>query len=168
MSEIRGIVGVVKIGHSVAGTDESSLQTLLNVTSFSLEESVETIDVTSMGDTRTITANDGSTSQTIGHRQLLPSFVTVSGTIDGFLDNTSATDGNNPNDLAHDASNDPVIRAGQEIVYELYPEGSGTGKLYYEGRALVTSVSRSQSVDGATEYSIAFESQGGQDYSVVA
>ena len=164
MSEIRGIVGVVKIGHSVAGTDESSLQTLLNVTSFSLEESVETIDVTSMGDTRTITANDGSTSQTIGHRQLLPSFVTVSGTIDGFLDNAGVA----TNDLAHDASNDPVIRAGQEIVYELYPEGSGTGKLYYEGRALVTSVSRSQSVDGATEYSIAFESQGGQDYSVVA
>lgn len=164
MAEIRGIVGVVKVGHSVGGTDESSLTALLNVTSFTLEESVETIDVTSMGDTRSITANDGSTSQTVGHRQLLPSFVTVSGTIDGFMDNASIS----TNDLAHDASNQPVIRAGQEIVYELYPEGEGTGKLYYEGRALITSVSRSQSIDGASEYSIAFEAQGGQDYSVDA
>ena len=134
MAEQRGIDGIVK----VAGGQ------LLNVTSFSIEETTETIDVTSMGDE---------------NRVVLPTFVGFSGSFDGYWDPADAA-------LGHDAVTEPVIRAGQTVSFEFYPGGEGAGNLYYSGSAIVASVSRSSSYDGAVEYSVSFEGTGNLAYGV--
>jgi hypothetical protein len=136
MAEQKGIDGVVKVGNDA----------ILNVTSFTLEETTETIDVTSCGD---------------GNRVVLPTFVGFSGSIDGYWDKTDAL-------LNHTGAVEPVIRAGQTVTFELYPEGTGSTALYYAGSAIVASVTRSSSFDGAVEYSIAFEGTGNLAYNVVA
>ena len=136
MSEQKGIDGVVKVGSDA----------ILNVTSFTLEETTETIDVTSMGD---------------GNRVVLPTFVGFSGSIDGYWDADDAL-------LNHTGVVEPVIRAGETITFELYPEGTASTALYYSGSAIVASVTRSASFDGAVEYSIAFEGTGNLTYGVVA
>ena len=136
MAEQKGIDGVVKVGSD----------TILNVTSFTLEETTETMDVTSMGD---------------GNRVVLPTFVGFSGSIDGYWDADDAL-------LNHTGSVEPVIRAGPTITFELYPEGTASTALYYSGSAIVASVTRSASFDGAVEYSIAFEGTGNLTYGVVA
>jgi hypothetical protein len=56
----------------------------------------------------------------------------------------------------------PDVKAGDTIDFELYP--AGTGSSYYSGSAIVTSISRSASFDGAVEYSIAFEGTGDMTY----
>lgn len=132
----KGIDGVVKVGND----------SILNVTSFTLEETTETIDVTSCGD---------------NNRVILPTFVGFSGSIDGYWDKDDAL-------LNHTGSVEPVIRAGQTITFELYPEGTASTALYYAGSAIVASVSRSASFDGAVEYSISFEGTGNLSYNVVA
>jgi len=140
MAEQKGIDGVVKI--DVTGGTPAII---LNVTTFSLEETSETLDVTSM-------------SSTGNAREILPTFTAFSGTLDGYWDNTDAK-------LNHSSGAEPVIQAGTTIDFELYPEGEGTGNLYYNGTAIITSVSRSASFDGAVEYSIAFEGTGPLSYS---
>ena len=140
MAEQKGIDGVVKID-ATGGTPAI----ILNVTSFSLEETSEILDVTSM-------------SSTGSARENLATFTAFSGTLDGYWDATDAK-------LNHNASTEPVVKAGVTIDFELYPEGEGAGKIYYNGSAIVTSVSRSASFDGAVEYSIAFEGTGPLSYS---
>ena len=140
MAEQKGIDGVVKLD-TTGGTPAE----ILNVTSFSLEETAETLDVTSM-------------SSTGSAREILSTFTAFSGTIDGYWDNTDAK-------LNHSTGTPPVIQAGDTIDFELYPEGEGSGKLYYNGSAIVTSISRSASFDGAVEYSMAFEGTGPLSYS---
>lgn len=136
MAETRGIDGIIKVGGDQ----------LLNVTSFTLEETTETIDVTSMGDE---------------NRVVLPTFVGFSGSFDGYWDPADAA-------LGHDAVTEPVIRAGQTITFEFYPEGTASTSSYYSGSAIVASVSRSSSYDGAVEYSVSFEGTGNLAYNVVA
>lgn len=136
MAEQKGIDGIVKVGAN----------TILNVTSFTLEEVVETIDVTSMGDV---------------NRVVLPTFVGFSGSFDGYWDPTDAS-------LNHTGVAEPVVRAGETISFEFYPGGEGTGNLFYSGSAIVASVSRSSSYDGAVEYSVSFEGTGDLTYAVDA
>ena len=136
MAEQKGIDGIVKVGAN----------TVLNVTSFSLEETTETIDVTSMGD---------------GNRVILPTFVGFSGSFDGYWDQTDAA-------LNHTDTVEPVIRAGQTIAFEFYPAGVDAGNMFYSGSAIVASVSRSASFDGAVEYSVSFEGTGDLTYDVTA
>ena len=152
MSEIKGVNGVVKVGPT-GGT----VYALLHVTSFNLEETSETIDVTTMGDTS---------------RSILSTFRGFTGTVDGYWDDNDVN-------LGHDADSadttvpdsadgaDVVgttsrIRVGDTIDFELYP--AGTGGSYYSGSAILTSVSRSASFDGAVEYSIAFDGTGDLTY----
>jgi len=121
MSEIKGVNGVVKVGPN-GGT----VYALLHVTSFNLEETSETIDVTTMGDTS---------------RSILSTFRGFSGTVDGYWDDNDVN-------LGHDADSadttvpdsadgaDVVgttsrIRVGDTIDFELYP--AGTGGSYYSG-----------------------------------
>lgn len=141
MAEQKGIDGIVKID-----AKDGTPAAVLNVTAFTLEETTETIDVTSMGD---------------GNRVILPTFVGFSGSVDGYWD---ADDGK----LNHTGVAEPVIRAGVTIDFEFYPEGTSSTDLYYSGSAIVTSVSRSSSFDGAVEYSIAFDGTGDLTYAVVA
>lgn len=140
MAEQKGIDGVVKID-AAGGTPAI----ILNVTSFSLDSTSETLDVTSM-------------SSTGSAREILSTFTAFSGTIDGYWDATDAK-------MNHNASTAPVVKAGVKIDFELYPEGEGAGKIYYNGTAIVTSVNRSASFDGAVEYSLSFEGTGPLSYS---
>lgn len=140
MAEQRGLDGVVKL----AATGNTA-ETILNVTSFTLEETTETIDVTSM-------------SSTGSSREILPTFLSFSGSIDGYWDKTDDIINQTTDGVA------PEVRAGTVIDFELYPEGEGSGVLYYTGSAIVASVSRSASYDGAVEYSISFEGTGPLTY----
>jgi predicted secreted protein len=141
MSANKGLTGVVKLGAAGAET------AILNVTSFSLEETTETIDVTSM---------DSAGNS----REVLPTFISFTGTVEGYWDNTDAA-------LKHTDAVDPVVRAGAEIGFELYPESTDSGALYYKGNAIVTSVSRTQSFDGATQFTVNFDGNGPLDYKAV-
>jgi len=138
MAETKGVDGVVKI----AATG-GSVANLAHVTAFTLEETTETLDVTSMGDS---------------HRQILSTFKAFNGTIDGYWDSAQT-------DLGHDADTDPTIQAGTTIDFELYPAGdSGADAIYYSGSGIVTSISRSASFDGAVEFSLAFDGTGNLTY----
>lgn len=140
MAETKGVDGVVKVA-SNGGT----VATMAHVTAFSLEETTETLDVTSMGDTS---------------REILTTFKAFSGSIDCYWDMTPGV--GYSDELAHGADTDPTIQAGTTIQFELYPAGA-TGS-YYAGSAIVTSISRSASFDGAVEMSIAFEGTGDLTY----
>ena len=136
MAEQKGIDGVVKIGSNI----------ILNVTNFTIEETSETLDITSM-------------SSTGNAREILPTFTAFSGSFDGFWDKTDPS-------LNHSDGTPPVVRSGQTLYFEFYPEGESTGALYYAGSGIVSSVSRSASFDGAVEYSVAFEGTGALAYGV--
>lgn len=134
MSETKGVDGVVKV--AAAG---GSVVDVLHVSSFTLEETTETIDVTSMGDSS---------------REILSTFKAFTGSIDGYWDPADTN-------LGHGASA-PTVQAGTSIDFELYP--AGTSGIYYSGSAIVTSISRTASFDGAVEYSISFDGQGDLTY----
>lgn len=151
MSEIKGVNGVVKVA-----PNGGNAYALLHVTAFTLEETSETIDVTTMGD---------------ASRAILSTFRGFSGSVDGYWDDNDVN-------LGHDAdaadstvpdsadgrdvvAASPRVKAGDRIDFEVYPAGSGS---YYKGDAIVTSISRSASFDGAVEYSIAFEGTGDLTY----
>lgn len=151
MAETLGLNGVVKM--QASGT---TVESMLHVTSFSIEETSETIDTTSMGDTS---------------REILATFKAFTGTVDGYWDPTDPVIGKGPADDPSTVGTEtdyytPDVTAGDKIDFELYPSGTNTNNAYYSGSAIVTSISRSQSFDGVTEYSITFEGTGDLDYNV--
>ena len=138
----KGVDGVVKIAPT-GGT----VVALLNVTSFTLEETTETLDVTNMG-----SSNNA--------REILATFQSFSGTVDGYWsanDTNIGHDDDDDSEVGDNVDTTPAVRAGAKIDFELYPTGSD---VYYSGSAIVTSVSRSASYDGAVEYSLAFDGTG--------
>lgn len=139
MAANKGLDGIVKLNAKDGGVTP-----ILNVTSFSLEETTEILDVTSM---------DSSSNS----REVISTFLSFTGTVEGYWDNSDTM-------MNHTDSVDPVIRAGVEIDFQLWPEGDAIGDIYYEGVAIVTSVSRSQSFDGATQYTINFDGNGPLEY----
>lgn len=144
MAETLGLNGVVRL--SDTGTTLTATHNMLHVTAFSIEETSETIDTTSMGDSS---------------REIIATFKGFSGTVDGYWDKDDAA-------IGHDASpTAPVVQAGDKIDFEVYPSGAtNSGNGFYKGSAIVTSISRSQSFDGVTEYSITFEGTGDLGYDV--
>jgi predicted secreted protein len=136
MAEQRGVDGVVKFGSN----------TLLHVTSWSLDESSETLDITQMGS---------------AHRNVLATFKSFSGSVDAFWDTADSSFG-------HTDAVDPTVVAGDTVAFELYPEGEGSGMDFYSGSAIVSSISRSASFDGAVEMSISFEGTGALNFGQVA
>ena len=154
MAEIKGVNGVVKVGPN-GGTKYA----MLHVTAFTLEETSETIDVTTMGD---------------ASRAILSTFRGFSGTIDGYWDENDVNIGHDGDaadttvpdsaDGADVVGTGPRVKAGDRIDFEVYPAGTTSGNSYYSGDAIVTSISRSASFDGAVEYSIAFEGTGDLSY----
>ena len=148
MSETKGVSGVVKIAPN--GTTKAAM---LHVTAFSLDETSETIDVTEMGDTS---------------RSVISSFRGFTGTIDGYWDQNDTNIGHD-SDAIDTGSGDnvgtaPKVKAGDRIDFDLYPAGESTGNAYYSGDAIVTSITRSASFDGAVEYSISFDGTGDLAY----
>jgi hypothetical protein len=126
MATNKGSSGVVKIaasGGSVAAVGE--------VRSYSIDESADTIEDTSMGDTV---------------KTYLSSLSDATLTIDALWDDSDAQQ------LALDTKAD--------IDWEIHPTGTGTGEKYYEGSGVVTSKTISASYDGLVEASFSVQVSG--------
>lgn len=122
MAVHKGSEGTVKVGANA----------IAEIRSYSLEESADTLETTSMGDTA---------------RTYLPSLSTFSGSVDVYWDES-------------DTTGQGALTIGAEITLNVYPEGDTTGDTYYTGSAIVTGVTRSGSFDGMVEASISVQGTG--------
>jgi predicted secreted protein len=121
MATHKGSEGTLKVG-----TDS-----LAEIRSYSLEESADTLEDTSMGDSA---------------RTYKSSLTSFSGSVDVFWDET---------DTAQNA-----LTIGSEVTLNVYPEGADSGDTYYTGTAIVTGVTRSASFDGLVEASVSVQGTG--------
>lgn len=122
MAVHKGSEGTVKVGAN----------TIAEIRSYSLEESADTLETTTMGDSA---------------RTYLPSLTTFSGSVDVYWDET-------------DTTGQGALSIGSEIVLNFYLEGSTSGDTYYTGSAIVTGVTRSASFDGMVEASVSVQGTG--------
>ena len=118
-----GTSGVVKVG-----TD-----TVAEVTGFTIDESNDTVEDTSLTDT----------SKTY---KALRSDAT--GTIECHWDET-------------DTSGQGALTVGASVTLNLYPEGADAADTYYTGSAIVTGVSQNVSLDGVIARTITVQFSGG-------
>jgi len=121
MATHKGSEGTVKVGSDAVA----------EIRSYSLEESADTLEDTSMGDSA---------------RTYKSSLTSFSGSVDVFWDET---------DTAQNA-----LSIGSEVTLNVYPEGAESGDTYYTGTAIVTGVTRSASFDGLVEASVSVQGTG--------
>lgn len=129
MATHKGSEGTVKVGSNA----------IAEIRSYSIEESADTIEDTSMGDSA---------------RTYKPSLTQFSGSIDVFWDET-------------DTSGQGALDVGSEITLNFYPEGDASGDTFYSGSAIVTGVTRTGSFDGMVEASISVQGNGALTESTV-
>lgn len=129
MATHAGSEGTVKVGSDA----------IAEIRSFSIEETADTIEDTSMGD---------------GARTYKPSLTSFSGSIDVFWDET-------------DTTGQGGLTIGAEVTLNLYPEGDTTGDSFLSGSAIVTGRSVSSSFDGLVEMSISVQGNGALTTSTV-
>ena len=129
MATHKGSKGTVKVGSNAVA----------EIRSYSIEESADTLEDTSMGDSA---------------RTYKPSLTSFSGRLDVFWDET-------------DTSGQGALSIGSEVTLNVYPEGDASGDTYYSGSAIVTGVSRTASFDGLVEASISVQGNGALTESTV-
>lgn len=122
MATHTGSEGTVKVG-----TDA-----IAEIRSFSIEESADTLEDTTMGDTA---------------RTYKPSLTTFTGSIDVLWDET-------------DTTGQGALTIGAEVTLNLYPEGDTSGDTYLTGPAIVTGRTVNSSFDGLVEMSISVQGNG--------
>ena len=122
MATHAGSEGTVKVGSDA----------IAEIRSFSIEETADTLEDTSMGD---------------GARTYKPSLTSFSGSVDVFWDET-------------DSTGQGALTIGAEVTLNLYPEGDTAGDTYLSGAAIVTGRSVSSSFDGLVEMSISVQGNG--------
>jgi len=122
MATHTGSEGTVKVGSDA----------IAEIRSFSLEESADTLEDTTMGDTA---------------RTYKSSLTTFTGSVDVFWDET-------------DTTGQGALTIGASVTLNVYPEGDASGDTYYTGTAIVTGVTRSSSFDGLVEASITVQGSG--------
>lgn len=122
MATHTGSEGTVKVGSDA----------IAEIRSYSLEETADTLEDTSMGDSA---------------RTYKSSLKTFTGTVDVFWDET-------------DTAGQGALTNGAAITLAVYPEGDASGDTYYSGSAIVTGVSRTASFDGMVEASISVQGTG--------
>jgi hypothetical protein len=118
-----GTSGVVRVGGN----------TVAEVTGFTIDESNDTVEDTSLTDTsKTYKAlrNDAT------------------GTIECHWDET-------------DSTGQGALTVGASVTLNLYPEGADSGDTYYTGTALVTGVSQAVTLDGVISRNITVQFSGG-------
>jgi len=130
MATHTGSEGTVKVG-----TDA-----IAEIRSFSIEESADTLEDTSMGDTA---------------RTYKSSLTTYTGSIDVLWDES-------------DTAGQGALTIGAEVTLNLYPEGDTSGDTYLSGSAIVTGRSVNSSFDGLVEMSISVQGNGALTTSTVA
>ena len=122
MATHTGSEGTVKVGAN----------TIAEIRSFSIDETGDTLEDTTMGDTA---------------RTYKSSLTSFSGSVDVFYDET-------------DTAGQGALTVGAEITINAYPEGDTAGDTYKTGLAIVTGVSLTSSFDGMVESSITFQGNG--------
>lgn len=122
MATHTGSEGTVKVGTNA----------IAEIRSYSVEQTSDTVEDTTMGDTwRT-------------HKTTLRSWTA---SVDVFWDET-------------DTTGQGALTVGSEVTLNLYPEGATTGDSYFTGTGIVTSKSVSASFDGMVESTIAVQGTG--------
>lgn len=129
MATHKGSEGTVKVGSNAVA----------EIRSFSLTQSADTLEDTSMGDTA---------------RTYLSSLTNFSGSVDCFWDET-------------DTSGQGALTIGASVTLNLYPEGDTAGDTYYSGTAIVTGIDINSSFDGMVEASISVQGSGALTTSTV-
>lgn len=129
MATHTGSEGTVKVGANA----------IAEIRSFSVEESADTLEDTTMGDTA---------------RTYKPSLTTFTGTIDVLWDETNTT-------------GQGALTIGAAITLNLYPEGDTVGDTYLAGAAIVTGRTVNSSFDGLVEMSISVQGNGALTETVV-
>ena len=114
------------------GTVKSGANAIAEVRSFSLEESADTIEDTTMGDSS---------------RTYLTGLKTFSGSVDVFWDET-------------DTNGQVSFSVGSSVTLAVYPEGDTAGDTYYSGTAIVTGRTITSSFDGMVEASFTLQGSG--------
>lgn len=122
MATHTGSEGTVKVGANA----------IAEIRSYSIEETADTVEDTTMGDSyRT-------------HKTTLKAW---SGTVDVFWDET-------------DTTGQAALTVGSEVTANFYPEGASTGDAYLTGTAIVTGKTISASFDGMVESTITLQGTG--------
>jgi predicted secreted protein len=122
MATLTGNNGTVKVG-SVA---------IAEIRSFSVDETMDTIESTSMGDT---------------YRTFETSLKSWSGSVDIFFDDT-------------DTSGQGALTVGSEVTVNFQVEGDTTGDHLLSGAAIVTGRTINSSFDGLVEASLSLQGDG--------
>lgn len=114
------------------GTVKSGSDVIVEIRSYSLEETADTLEDTTMGDSS---------------RTYLPSLKTFSGSVDVFWDET-------------DTSGQGSFTVGSSVTLAIYPEGDTAGDTYYSGSAIVTGKTITGSFDGMVEATFTLQGTG--------
>jgi predicted secreted protein len=122
MATLTGNNGTVKVG-SVA---------IAEIRSFSVDETMDTIESTSMGDT---------------YRTFETSLKSWSGSVDIFFDDT-------------DTTGQGALTVGSEVTVNFQIEGDTTGDHLLSGAAIVTGRTINSSFDGLVEASLSLQGDG--------
>ena len=129
MATHAGSEGTVKVGSNA----------IAEIRSFSVEETGDTIDNSSMGDTA---------------RTYIAGLKTYTASIDCLWDET-------------DTTGQGAMTVGSTVTLNLYPEGATTGDIYYTGSAIITGRTITSSYDGLVEMSITCQGSGALTQSTV-
>jgi predicted secreted protein len=121
------------------GTVKFSANEIAEIRSWTINETADTLEDTTMGDTA---------------RTYKPSLTSWDGSMDVYWDET-------------DTNGQVAATIGAEVTLNVYPEGDTSGDAYYTGSAIVTGVSRTASFDGMVEASITFQGTGALSASTV-
>ena len=112
------------------GTVKVGANTIAEIRDWSITETGETVDDTSMGDSA------------LTHKPTVSSW---EASINSWWDET-------------DATGQGALTINAEVTLNLYPEGAAGGATFFSGLATVTGISRSAALDGMVE--ISFTAQG--------
>jgi hypothetical protein len=121
MATTKGSDGFVKIGAN----------TIAEVKDWSLSESADTIDVTTLGETA---------------REKIVGMQSASGSLNAFWDATDTSQG--------------AMTIGAKVTLLLYPAGNDSGDDFATTEVLITEVGVSTSTEGMAERSFSFEATG--------
>lgn len=122
------------------GTVKISSNAIAEVRTWSINQTADTIEDTTMGDSS---------------RTYLSSLNTWDGSVDVFWDET-------------DTTGQGACTIGATITLNVYPEGATSGDTYFSGSAIVTGISSTASFDGMVEQAITFKGTGALSISTVS
>ena len=121
------------------GTVKSGANAIAEIRSYTITETADVLEDTSMGDSS---------------RTYLASLKTFTGSIECFWDET-------------DTNGQLTLDPGSTVRINIYPEGSTSGDTYYTGSVIITEKSVTAPFDGMVEASFSFQGTGALSESTV-